>query len=415
MRFVFWHHDVHGPISLEDLWSGQHQYGGSVARLRLLFWLAELGHDVRLTGNVRSGSFRGVSAYAGPESVQQAVLNDTKEPSILVLNDAPADSQWDSVKHLPNVARIYWAGVQFPFKWLDRVRDQSLRRIVCVSRYHRDLYRVYPGFNHVEYTYSGVDLDVIDQVRPSIFAQPTVLSVSVPRHTKGFHNTLEAWKYVHRAMPNARLRVCGAAAMHDPNAKVGRTGVLEAEMEAAFPEFFSNPRATCQQFGIDLMGARSLEAVYSDLKAADVVVVNTNWVGSFETYCRSAVEAQVAGIPVVGAKRGALPEVVQDGVTGLLVDQPNAVSLGQAVVKLLRDRELRQRMGNAARDWARPMAHYSLLAQEWEAIARRASSGERAPVEHFQPNDVLRGLGYGQARLWAKRQYRQLSKGGRDT
>lgn len=411
MKFIFWHHEIHGPVSLENILSGQHGYGGSVARLRILFWLAEREHDVHLIGNVQSGNLRGVTASSGIDLLESVTLPVRTEPSILVLNDAPSDENWQKIAHLPNIIRLYWAGVQFPFKWLERIRDGSLHRIVCVSRYHRDLYRVYPGFEHVEYSYSGVDLDLLEEATPSELAGHTVLSVSIPRRTKGFHNLLEAWKYVHQRLPNARLRVCGAAQMHDPNTRIGRTGVLDAELEAAFPDFFSNSPETCRQYGIELMGTRSLESVYSDLKAADVAVVNTNWDGAFETYCRSAVEAQAAGIPVVGAKRGSLPEVVQDGVTGVLIDQPNPAMLGKAIVRLLSDRDLRLRMGSAAKRWVRQKADYALLAQDWEAIARRAQSGEPSPTERLQVSDLLRSLGYGQARLWVRQLVGQSNLG----
>lgn len=203
--------------------------------------------------------------------------------------------------------------------------------------------------------------------------------------------------------------------MHDPQTRLGRTGVLDAELEREFPELFSNPPQTCWQNGIELMGARSLESVYGDLKGASVAVVNTNWSGSFETYCRSAVEAQAVGIPVVGAKRGSLPEVIQDGVTGILVDKPDPNLLGAAIVSLLRDCDLRQRMGNAAKNWARPQSDYALLAQDWENIARRAQAGVPAPTERLQVSDLLRRLGYGQGRLWAKRQVGHFVESSRTT
>jgi len=409
LNFTFWHHEIHGPISLEEIWSGQHGFGGSVARLRFLFWLAERGHNVHLIGNVQSGNLRGVTASSGIDLLESGTLHDRTGPAILVLNDAPSDENWQKVAHLPDLIRLYWAGVPFPFKWLERIRSGSLHRIICVSRYHRDLYRVYRGFEHIEYSYSGVDLDSIDLAVCSEFADPTVLFISMPRRTKGFHNLLNAWNYVRAEIPNARLRVCGAASMHDPKTRLGRTGVLDTELEGEFPEFFSNPPQTCRQNGIELMGARSLEAVYGDLKGACVAVVNTNWSGSFETYCRSALEAQAVGTPVVGANRGSLPEVIQDGVTGILVDKPDPSILGAAIVNLLRNRDLRQRMGDAAKSWARPMSDYALLIQDWENIVRRVQAGKPALTERLQVSDLLRRLGYGQARLWVKRQIGHFS------
>lgn len=409
MQFIFWHHDIHGPISLENIWSGQHGYGGSVARLRILFWLTERGHDVHLIGNVQSGNLRGVSASSGVNLLESGALSENPELSVLILNDAPSDENWQKIAHRPNIIRLYWAGVTFPFIWLERIRDGSLHRIVCVSRFHRDLFRIYRGFEHIEYSYSGVDLDLIDRAVCSEFTDPTVLFVSMPRRTKGFHNLLRAWKYVRAEIPNACLRVCGAASMHDPQTRLGRTGVLDAELEEEFPLFFSNPPQSCRQNGIELMGSRGLESVYGDLKGASVAVVNTDWNGSFETYCRSAVEAQAVGIPVVGAKRGSLPEVIQDEVTGILVDKPDPNILSAAIVRLLRDRELSHRMGNSAKDWAHHLSDYNILVQDWEDIARRAQAGEPAPIERLQVSDWLRKIGYGQARLLVKRQIRRFS------
>ena len=403
MNIIFWHHQIHGPVSLEGIWTGQHGFGGSVARLRLLFWIAARGHDVHLIGNVLSGNLRGVTASTGIAWLESGLIKDSTNPAILVLNDAPSDEDWHKVAHLPNIIRLYWPGVPFPFKWLERINDGSLHRIVCVSRCHRDWYRIYRGFDHIEYSYLGVDLDLIDEATCSKFTEPTVISVSIPRRTKGFHNLLNAWKRVRTEIPNARLRICGAASMHDPKTQLGRTGILDAELENEFPEFFSNPPQTCRQNGIDLMGTLNLKSVYSDIKGANVAVVNTNWSGSVETYCRSAVEAQAAGIPVVGAKRGALPETIQDGATGILVNRPSPIILGAAIVRLLRDDSLSKRMGNSARIWARSQADYSTLVLDWENIIRRAQTGEPAPVERRQFSDFLRGLGYGQARLWLKK------------
>ena len=68
----------------------------------------------------------------------------------------------------------------------------------------------------------------------------------------------------------------------------------------------------------------------------------------FEGFGLTPAEAQAAGKPVVAFKTCALPEVVQDGVTGLLVPPRDSSSLAKAIVRLLRDTELRKRMGTQA-------------------------------------------------------------------
>jgi glycosyltransferase involved in cell wall biosynthesis len=73
----------------------------------------------------------------------------------------------------------------------------------------------------------------------------------------------------------------------------------------------------------------------------------------YETFGISVIEAMAYGLPVVATNVGGLPEVVEDGVTGILVPPGNAKALADALVRLLRDPDLRARMGQAGRERVR--------------------------------------------------------------
>jgi phosphatidylinositol alpha-1,6-mannosyltransferase len=61
------------------------------------------------------------------------------------------------------------------------------------------------------------------------------------------------------------------------------------------------------------------------------------------------LEAMAAGKPVIAARAGAVPEVVVDGVTGVLVDYGDIESLAAAIDRLSNDEALRRKMGEAGR------------------------------------------------------------------
>jgi colanic acid/amylovoran biosynthesis glycosyltransferase len=73
------------------------------------------------------------------------------------------------------------------------------------------------------------------------------------------------------------------------------------------------------------------------------------------------MEAAACGVPVVATAVGGVPELVEDGVTGLLAPSGDAAAVATALDRLLRDRALAARMGAAARE--RAAARFSIGAQ----------------------------------------------------
>jgi len=64
--------------------------------------------------------------------------------------------------------------------------------------------------------------------------------------------------------------------------------------------------------------------------------------------CRAVREAMAMGKPVIVARKGMLPEIVEDGVSGLIIkDTPE--NLADAIIRLIKDASLREKMGVAAR------------------------------------------------------------------
>jgi len=112
--------------------------------------------------------------------------------------------------------------------------------------------------------------------------------------------------------------------------------------------------------------AAELQAFY---RGARMLVVPSIW---FETFGLVGAEAMGHGIPVIGSRLGAVADLVQDGVDGLLFEAGNATELARQVHKLWQDPALAGRMGQAARDKAMaqwgPQRHAAEVLAVYEGV-----------------------------------------------
>ena len=72
-----------------------------------------------------------------------------------------------------------------------------------------------------------------------------------------------------------------------------------------------------------------------------------------EAFGLVAVEGMLSSLPVIASNSGALPEFVEHGTNGLLVELNDEQALADAISSLAQDSPLRNSLGQSARTWAR--------------------------------------------------------------
>jgi glycosyltransferase involved in cell wall biosynthesis len=154
---------------------------------------------------------------------------------------------------------------------------------------------------------------------------------------KGLDTLLEAFAELRRARPTLKLRMAGRGKDTERVRAMARELGIEE--------------------GVRLLGAVS-EAERQALFAGAAVQLMPS---RFEGFGMVAAEAMAAGVPLVAAAAGSLPEVVGDG--GVLVPAGDAKSLAAAAAVLLDDREAREALSAAAR--------HSAERFRWGAVADR--------------------------------------------
>jgi glycosyltransferase involved in cell wall biosynthesis len=82
-----------------------------------------------------------------------------------------------------------------------------------------------------------------------------------------------------------------------------------------------------------------------------ISIMDTGVVASIgsETVCRVALEYMALGKPVIGTEVNGIPEVIKDGINGFLVKPKDSLEMAEAMLKLLKDDNKRERLGKTGR------------------------------------------------------------------
>jgi glycosyltransferase involved in cell wall biosynthesis len=181
---------------------------------------------------------------------------------------------------------------------------------------------------------------------------------------KGQEHFLEAATVIKRRYPSAKFLVVGGKL---DNRRKFWSALMQqtARLGLGRDVFFTGRRSDVPQ----LLQAMTVFVQASESEACPMAVL----------------EASASGLPVVATKVGGTPELVQDGVTGILIEPRNPKQIADAVLRLLDSPEMATRMGRAGADFMRQ--HFSLdacaeaHARMYNAILSRAEHAPSAAKE----------------------------------
>jgi phosphatidylinositol alpha-1,6-mannosyltransferase len=226
-------------------------------------------------------------------------------------------------------------------------------RLLVLSRFTRDWMARLIALPPHEVLTGGVapgDFErAVDVALPAWTSQePFVLSVGMIKPRKGQHIALEAVARVRVQFPALHYVVIGP------------------DTEA--PDYVQALHRRAGDLGMDAHFHRLGSVPFDELvawyrQAAVFMMLSTSQGSSFEGLGLVYLEAGAAGTPSIGTLGCGAEEAIVDGETGRLVPQNDPAAAAGALLALLSDEALRQRMGQAARRHAHALS--------WENLARR--------------------------------------------
>jgi glycosyltransferase involved in cell wall biosynthesis len=110
------------------------------------------------------------------------------------------------------------------------------------------------------------------------------------------------------------------------------------------------------------------DRVHALLQTHRIVLVPSHW----ENYPYSCIEAMAMGCAIVGTDAGGIPELIDHGVTGLIVQPKAPQEIAQAIVRLCQDHGFSRSLGAAARAHIDRSLSLEALAEGYEAIYAKA-------------------------------------------
>jgi len=241
-----------------------------------------------------------------------------------------------------------------PFRHVDRLFARRARRVIAISdAVRRFLVAAGHPAEKIETVHYGLD-------QPSRApSEVTPAAAGVPPHAP---LVLAIGRLTEQKDHPTLLRAFGIAKERSPDAVLAILGIGPLERET---------RALAAELGLeDALFMPGRVETRDWLERASVFAHSSRWEG----FGIVLLEAMLAGLPVVATRVSAVPEVVADGETGLLVEPGDFQGLATALDSLLSDPARARAMGEAGR--ARALERFSVarMAERTVEVYERASS-----------------------------------------
>jgi len=196
-----------------------------------------------------------------------------------------------------------------------------------VSEYWQKMLKEEYGYESI-ISYNGIDPSDFEGLPERASTTPTILFVGGLEPRKGLEYLVHSLEYVLDEVPSARLVAVAKTGFRGTD-EVGWFKVLADRLGLAEHIDF-----------LESVTQAELLRLYAE---CDILVLPSKTEG----WGLALMEAMACKKPVVASRVGGVPELVRDGVDGVLVEAGDVQGLSKAIVKLLKDPGLRTRMGEA--------------------------------------------------------------------
>jgi glycosyltransferase involved in cell wall biosynthesis len=201
-----------------------------------------------------------------------------------------------------------------------------------------------------------------EAVRPFDLNNPpetfTVLYLGRLEKRKGIQDLFAAIPQVLAQVPNVKFIIAGADNSHRDGFQQQTGLTYAAHFQRQFAQFANR---------VSFLGQVSEEALNQLYQSCDLFVAPS----LYESFGLIYLEAMNYGKPVIGCRAGGIPEVIDEGITGLLAEPEAPASLAEAVTKLLKTPTSLYELGVAGRQRLLDKFTHIQMAQQFAEVYRQ--------------------------------------------
>lgn len=224
-----------------------------------------------------------------------------------------------------------------PLAWFAGILEKDLMslaykevKFITVSESSRkDIWKLGLGQAGIELAYPGVDLSNLTPNLEMKNSAPIILYFGRLKYYKSVDVLIKAFKKVIDKIPKAKLIIAGSG------------------------EEANNLKDLTHRLGlgqkVEFKGRVSDEDKVTLLQKA-WVLVNPSFM---EGWGITTIEANACGTPIIASNVPGLRDSVKDGETGYLVQRGDALAFSEKIIKIILDKELREKMGQEGASWAK--------------------------------------------------------------
>jgi len=230
--------------------------------------------------------------------------------------------------------------LHWPDRWFLKSAYDNAACIIVPSQFTAERIRQFSGTTTpIIVLHNAVNFDRFQRrvnseaVRRLYGDRPMILSVGGLKTRKGFDIMLRAFKIVKQQIKDAVYVILG-------------DGPGEASLKAL--------AASLELRDVHFEGVKQGDELVAYFQACDVYAHTPRIVDwQFEGFGITYLEASACGKPVVGSRSGGVPDAIQDGITGLLVPEDDPQTTAKALISVLTDHSLANKLGQAGFEYAR--------------------------------------------------------------